>query len=163
MSDSCNSMDYALLPTRLLCPWDSPGKNTGVGCDYRKPWDLSDSGIKLRSPKLHTDSLLTELREKHICFFALYFIVYCERDFQVHRIHELHSYMNVLFFSYMACSFYTFKTPFSFNLILFQLLLIPRVVFLYILFIFHRVQIILQSFEIFGVFYNFSDSRNRSV
>ena len=19
-------------PTRLLCPWDSPGKNTGVGC-----------------------------------------------------------------------------------------------------------------------------------
>ena len=23
---------YVLLPTRLLCPWDSPGKNTGVGC-----------------------------------------------------------------------------------------------------------------------------------
>ena len=21
-----------LLPIRLLCPWDSPGKNTGVGC-----------------------------------------------------------------------------------------------------------------------------------
>ena len=21
-------------PTRLLCPWDSPGKNTGVGCDF---------------------------------------------------------------------------------------------------------------------------------
>jgi len=21
-----------LWPTRLLCPWDSPGKNTGVGC-----------------------------------------------------------------------------------------------------------------------------------
>ena len=20
------------LPARLLCPWDSPGKNTGVGC-----------------------------------------------------------------------------------------------------------------------------------
>ena len=24
---------YGLQPTRLLCPWDSPGKNTGVGCD----------------------------------------------------------------------------------------------------------------------------------
>ena len=23
---------HALQPTRLLCPWDSPGKNTGVGC-----------------------------------------------------------------------------------------------------------------------------------
>ena len=22
---------YELLPIRLLCPWDSPGKNTGVG------------------------------------------------------------------------------------------------------------------------------------
>ena len=23
-----------LQPTRLLCPWDSPGKNTGVGCHF---------------------------------------------------------------------------------------------------------------------------------
>ena len=23
---------HGLQPTRLLCPWDSPGKNTGVGC-----------------------------------------------------------------------------------------------------------------------------------
>ena len=23
---------YGLRPVRLLCPWDSPGKNTGVGC-----------------------------------------------------------------------------------------------------------------------------------
>ena len=27
----CNPMDL-MQPTRLLCPWDSPGKNTGVGC-----------------------------------------------------------------------------------------------------------------------------------
>ena len=25
-------LTYGLQPTRLLCPWDSPGKNTGVGC-----------------------------------------------------------------------------------------------------------------------------------
>ena len=23
---------HGLQPARLLCPWDSPGKNTGVGC-----------------------------------------------------------------------------------------------------------------------------------
>ena len=23
-----------LQPARLLCPWDSPGKNTGVGCHF---------------------------------------------------------------------------------------------------------------------------------
>ena len=30
MSDSFGP--YGLLPSRLLCPWASPGKNTGVGC-----------------------------------------------------------------------------------------------------------------------------------
>ena len=25
---------HGLLPTRLLCPWDFPGKNTGVGCHF---------------------------------------------------------------------------------------------------------------------------------
>ena len=36
-SISCSVMSnslqpYGLQPTRLLCPWDSPGKNTGVSC-----------------------------------------------------------------------------------------------------------------------------------
>src|SRR5574341_845152 len=30
MSDSVRPQRQQ--PTRLLCPWDSPGKNTGVGC-----------------------------------------------------------------------------------------------------------------------------------
>ena len=30
VSDS--SQPHGLLPTGLLCPWDFPGKNTGVGC-----------------------------------------------------------------------------------------------------------------------------------
>ena len=25
---------YGLYPSRLLCPWDTPGKNTGVGCYF---------------------------------------------------------------------------------------------------------------------------------
>ena len=32
MSDSCNLVDCS--PFRLLCPWDSPGKSTGVGCHF---------------------------------------------------------------------------------------------------------------------------------
>ena len=42
---------YGLQPTRLLCPWDSPGKNTGVGCHSL----LLDPGIEpaaLTSPTL---------------------------------------------------------------------------------------------------------------
>ena len=31
----CNSVrPHGLQPTRLLHPWDSPGKNTGVGCHF---------------------------------------------------------------------------------------------------------------------------------
>ena len=26
------STTWSIQPTRLFCPWDSPGKNTGVGC-----------------------------------------------------------------------------------------------------------------------------------
>ena len=32
MSDSVRP--HGLQPTRLLRPWDSPGKNTGVGCHF---------------------------------------------------------------------------------------------------------------------------------
>ena len=32
MSDSVQP--HSQQPTRLLCPWDSPGKNTGVGCHF---------------------------------------------------------------------------------------------------------------------------------
>ena len=34
-----------LWPTRLLFPWDSPGKNTGVGCPP-SPGDLPNPGIE---------------------------------------------------------------------------------------------------------------------
>ena len=32
MSNSVRS--HTRQPSRLLCPWDSPGKNTGVGCHF---------------------------------------------------------------------------------------------------------------------------------
>ena len=32
-SSLCSAMDW-LHPARLLCPWDFPGKNTGVGCCF---------------------------------------------------------------------------------------------------------------------------------
>ena len=32
LSDSLQP--HGPLPTRLLCPWSSPGKNTGVGCHF---------------------------------------------------------------------------------------------------------------------------------
>ena len=36
--------------TRLLCPWDFPGKNTGVCCHFPSPGDLPDQEIEPESP-----------------------------------------------------------------------------------------------------------------
>ena len=47
-------------PTRLLCPWDSPGKNSGVGCHFLLQGNLPDPGIETRSSTLQADSLLCE-------------------------------------------------------------------------------------------------------
>ena len=48
LSDSLQP--HGLQPARLLCPWDYPGKNTGVGCHFLLQGNLSDPGIKLASP-----------------------------------------------------------------------------------------------------------------
>ena len=51
---------HELWPARLLSPWDSPGKNTGVGCHAPSPGDLPNPGIEPRSLSLEADSLLFE-------------------------------------------------------------------------------------------------------
>ena len=44
-------MDY-MQPTRLLCLWDFPGKNTGVGLPFPSPGNLPDPGIEPAYPAL---------------------------------------------------------------------------------------------------------------
>ena len=41
---------HGMQPARFLCPWDFPGKNTGVGCHFPPPKDLPESGVKPTSP-----------------------------------------------------------------------------------------------------------------
>ena len=50
----------SLQSARLLCPWNSPSKNTGVGSSSPSPGDLPDPGIEPRSPALQVDSLQSE-------------------------------------------------------------------------------------------------------
>ena len=50
-AQSCLTLQpHGLQPARFLCPWISPGKNTGGGLPFPPPGDLPDSGIKPRSP-----------------------------------------------------------------------------------------------------------------
>ena len=39
---------YGLQPAGLLCPWDSPGKNTGMGCHALLQWIFPTQGLNPR-------------------------------------------------------------------------------------------------------------------
>ena len=45
LSDSVPS--YGLQSARVLCPWDSPGKNTGAGCHFLLQGIFPTQGSKL--------------------------------------------------------------------------------------------------------------------
>ena len=51
---------HRLQPTRLLHPWDFPGKNTGVDCHFFLQGDLLNLGIEPGSPTLQADALSSE-------------------------------------------------------------------------------------------------------
>ena len=51
----CDS--HRLQPFRLLCPWNLPGKKTGVGCHALFQGNLPNPGIEPRPPALQADSL----------------------------------------------------------------------------------------------------------
>ena len=67
-SASCsvsNSLQpHGQQPTRLLCPCNSPDKNTAVDCSFLSPGDLPHSEIEPRSYALQADSLPSESRGK---------------------------------------------------------------------------------------------------
>ena len=58
----CDPVDCS--PPGFFRAWDSPGKNTGVGCHFLFQGNLPDLGIKPRSPALQADTLTSELPGK---------------------------------------------------------------------------------------------------
>ena len=81
----------------LLCPWNSPGKNTGMGCHSLLQGIFPDPGIKPGFPILQVNSLPSEPQGKanhtfgHIIFSLLLFKVIqkfqalrCEYLFSIH-------------------------------------------------------------------------------
>ena len=53
-------------PTRLFCPWNSPGKNTGVGCHFLLQWIFPAQG--LNTDLLHFRQILYCLsHQRRLC------------------------------------------------------------------------------------------------
>ena len=56
---------HGLWPPRLLCPWDFPGKNTGVACYLLLQGNLPNPGIEPAPPALAGGFFTTEPPGKH--------------------------------------------------------------------------------------------------
>ena len=58
--EEVKSLSRVRLFPRPLRPWDSPGKNIGVGCHFLLQGNLPYPGIEPRSPTLQADALTSE-------------------------------------------------------------------------------------------------------
>ena len=58
MSDSLGP--HGLDLAELLCLWNSPGQNTGIGLLFPSPGDIPSPWIEPGFPALQADSLLSE-------------------------------------------------------------------------------------------------------
>ena len=53
----CRTLQFnGLQPVPLLCPWNSPGKSTGVGCHFHLQGDVPNPETEPGSPALQADS-----------------------------------------------------------------------------------------------------------
>ena len=72
---------HGLQPTRLLCPWDFPGKNTGVGCHFLNQGKLEV--VKQEMARVNIDILGTsELKWTGMGEFNSddHYIYYCGQE-----------------------------------------------------------------------------------
>ena len=66
-------------PTRLLCPWDSPGKNTGVGCH-----------CLLQCLRVKNESEVAQLCPTQLCLTPVWFSD--SQNVNIHSCHLLFDY-----------------------------------------------------------------------
>ena len=71
---------HGLQPTRLFCPWDSPGKNTGMGCNFLLqgifPTKVSNPGLLHCRKVLYRLSYIVSLERipyfRHLLKFLIF-------------------------------------------------------------------------------------------
>ena len=103
MSDS--SRHHGLQPTRLLHPWDFPGKSTGVGCH-----------CLLRKSSLSISNFLEEISSlSHSIVFLYFFALITEEGF---------FYLFLLFFGTLHSNGYIFPFLVCFSLLFFSQLFV---------------------------------------
>ena len=74
---------HRLQPARLLCPWDFPGKNIGVGCHFLLQWIFSTQGLNPHFLHWQAGSLIIESPRKPLKVRTIYHF-YIKQDVYIY-------------------------------------------------------------------------------
>ena len=85
-----NLWPHGLQPTRLLCPWDSPGKNTGVGCHFllQRIFPIEGSNPSLLHWKVDSFTMGPPRKPPDFCVYVCLLVCTC-------KCTCVHMFMNV--------------------------------------------------------------------
>ena len=98
---------HGLQPARLLCPWNFPGKNTGVGCHFLLPGIFLTQGSNLCPLHWQANSLLLSHQgsprmgvgvprsaplDDHFVQQVLYFLLRCFQHLITYPLTFIHSH-----------------------------------------------------------------------
>ena len=87
---------HGLQPSRLLCPWDSPGTNTGVGCHALLQAQASNPSL-LHLLQLQTGSLPLAPPWKPYLFIYLPKFIYSHPPIIINLSTYLYNYLRRMF------------------------------------------------------------------
>ena len=91
---SCSLRPHGLEPTRLLCPWNSPGKNIGVGCHfllqsrergYIKLWLICT--VIWQKPIQHYKAIILQLKKKNMHRYHVHYTFRQKRALVSYSLH----------------------------------------------------------------------------
>ena len=121
MSDSVRPHG-SLQPTRLLCPWDSPGTNTGVGCHFllhcmkvESESEVAQSCPTLRDPmncslpgsSIHGIFQATILEWGAIAFSPI--LPYFPLNIYFNNFHFIKSFFSIFIKLFIKCKHFLYK------------------------------------------------------
>ena len=92
---------HGLQPTRLICPWDFPGKNTGVGCHFllqgifpTQEWNAHHFCILylVQPGKPHYQLLLHiyKMADLHLTYFVFSLSLLLKWDLEITGLNAFH-------------------------------------------------------------------------
>ena len=125
-------------PTRLLCPWDSPGKNNGVGCHFllycvkvKSESEVAQSCPILSDPidcsppgsSVHGTLQARALEWGAIAFSKTFLFYFLPLFLCIDRWGKL-SYLSLLFFGMLHSNGYSFPILLCFSLLFFSQLFV---------------------------------------